>query len=130
MRTGGCLCGAVRYSVRGDPVHVRRCHCTDCRKESGSAFTVYAQWPVEAFEMSGEISSYDGRGFCPRCGSRLLVTSDPGDTLIEIRVGSLDEAPFELIPEDEIWVKRRESWITPVEGAAQHDERADRADRA
>src|SRR5436190_13885047 len=124
VRTGGCLCGAVRYSVRGDPVHVRRCHCAGCRKESGSAFTVYAVWPVEAFEMSGEISSYDGRGFCPRCGSRLLDTSDPGDTLIEIRIGSLDEAPFELKPDDEIWVKRRESWIPPVEGAGQHDEGA------
>src|SRR6266496_6266539 len=93
LRTGGCLCGAVRYSVRGDPVHVRRCHCTNCRKESGSAFTVYAHWPVEAFEMSGEISSYDGRGFCPRCGSRVLDTTDRSDALIEIRIGSLDEAP-------------------------------------
>jgi hypothetical protein len=34
----------------------------------------------------------------------------------------MDEAPFELKPEAEIWVKRRESWIPPVEGAAQHDE--------
>ena len=83
---------------------------------------MYAQWPVEAFEMSGEISSYDGRGFCPRCGSRLLDTAGSGAALIEIRVGSLDEAPFELMPEDETWVKRRESWIPPVEGAAQHDE--------
>ena len=58
------------------------------------------QWPVEAFEMSGEISSYDGRGFCPRCGSRLLDTADLDNTLIEIRIGSLDEAPFELKPED------------------------------
>jgi hypothetical protein len=122
VRTGGCLCGAVRYTVRGDPVHVGRCHCTDCRKESGSAFTVYAQWPVEAFELSGEMSSYDGRGFCPRCGSRLLNPADPGDTLVEIRIGSLDEAPFELKPEREIWVKRRESWLPPVEGAAQYDE--------
>jgi hypothetical protein len=124
VRTGGCLCGAVRYSVRGEPVYVGLCHCADCRKESGSAFSVYAQWPVEAFELSGEISSYDRRGFCARCGSRLLdLTSvDPGDALIEIRLGSLDEAPFELKPEAEIWVKRRESWILPVEGAAQHDE--------
>ena len=74
--------------------------------------------------MSGEISSYDGRGFCPRCGSRLLDTSNPGDALIEIRIGSLDEAPFELKPESEIWVKRRERWIPPVEGAVQHDEGA------
>ena len=72
--------------------------------------------------MSGEISSYDGRGFCPRCGSRLLDTSNPGATLIEIRIGSLDEAPSELKPEHEVWVKRRESWIPPVDGAAQHDE--------
>lgn len=121
MRTGGCLCGAVRYSVRGEPLHVVRCHCANCRKESGSAFTVYAWWPVEAFEMSGEISSYDGRGFCPRCGSRLLDTTHT-DTHIEIRIGSLDDAPFELTPEHEVWVKRRESWIPPVEGAAQHDE--------
>jgi hypothetical protein len=124
VRTGGCLCGAVRYTVRGDPVHVARCHCADCRKESGSAFSVFAQWPVGAFEMSGAISSYDGRGFCPRCGSRLLDTTgaDAGGTLIEIRIGSLDEAPFELKPEHEIWVKRRESWIPPVEDADQHDE--------
>src|SRR4029453_11680497 len=111
VRTGGCLCGAVRYSLRGDPMHVRRCHCANCRKESGSAFTVYAHWPVEAFEMSGEISSYDGRGFCPRCGSRLLDTSNPGDTFVEIRIGSFEDRPFELKPADEIWVKRRESWI-------------------
>ena len=82
---------------------------------------MYAHWPVEAFEMSGEISSYDGRGFCPRCGSRLIDTADPGGPLIEIRIGSLDAAPFGLKPESEIWVKR-ESWIPPVEGAAQHDE--------
>ena len=71
-----------------------------------------------------QISSYDGRGFCPRCGSRLLDTAAPRDTLVEIRIGSLDEAPFELKPGDEIWVKRRESWIPPVDGAAQHDEGA------
>jgi hypothetical protein len=105
-------------------MHVRRCHCANCRKESGSAFTVYAHWPAEAFELSGEIASYDGRGFCPRCGSRLVDTADPDDTFVEIRIGSLDEAPFELKPKDEVWVKRRESWIPPVEGAAQHDESA------
>jgi hypothetical protein len=83
---------------------------------------VYAHWPVEAFEISGEISSYDGRAFCPRCGSRLLDTTGSGDRIIEIRIGSLDDAPFELKPVDEIWVKRRESWIPPVEGAEQRDE--------
>jgi len=90
--------------------------------ESGSAFSVYAQWPVEVFETTGQIASYDGRGFCARCGSRLLDLSDLEDSIIEIRIGSLDDAPFELMPRTEIWVKRRESWIPPVDGATQHDE--------
>jgi hypothetical protein len=122
VRTGGCLCGDVRYTVRGEPVHVGRCHCTDCRKESGSAFSVYAQWPIEAFELQGEVASYDGRGFCPRCGARLFNPPQPGDPEVEIRIGSLDDAPFELAPEAEIWIKRRESWLPPVDGAAQYDE--------
>lgn len=123
IRTGGCLCGSVRYRVRGEPEHVGRCHCADCRKESGSAFSVYAQWPVEAFELiSGEVASHDGRGFCARCGSRLLNPPEPGDSLVEIRLGSLDDAPFGLEPEAEIWVKRREPWLAPVAGASQHDE--------
>ena len=89
---------------------------------------MFAHWPVEAFELSGEVSSFDGRGFCARCGSRLIDTASPGDRVIEIRIGSLDEAPFELEPVSEIWVKRRESWIPPVEGAAQYDESAPQHD--
>ena len=119
VRTGGCLCGAVRYSVRGEPFHVGRCHCADCRKESGSAFTVYGQWPLDAFDLSGELATYDGRSFCPRCGSRLVCMDDEG---VEVRIGSLDDAPFGLRPEAEIWIKRREPWLTPVDGASQHDE--------
>jgi hypothetical protein len=48
--------------------------------------------------------------------------TNPGDRLIEIRFGTLDDAPSDLRPEAEIWVKRRETWIPPVEGAAQYDE--------
>ena len=119
MRTGGCLCGAVRYSVHGEPTHVGRCHCADCRKESGSAFTVYAQWPRGAFELDGELATYDGRSFCPRCGARIGNIDDDG---VEIRLGSLDDPPFLLQPEAEIWIKRREPWLQPVEGASQHQE--------
>jgi hypothetical protein len=84
---------------------------------------VYAHWPSEAFEISGELASYDGRGFCPRCGSRILDESNADDGVVELRLGSLDEAPFGLVPHDETWVKRRERWIPPVEGAVQHDAR-------
>lgn len=119
MRSGGCLCGAVRYSVRGEPFHVGRCHCADCRKESGSTYTIYGQWPLEVFESSGEYGTYAGRGFCPRCGSSLFTVDEEA---VEIRLGSLDDAPFELRPEAEVWIKRREPWLHAVEGAAQHRE--------
>ena len=68
MRGGGCLCGDVRYTVRGEPDHVGRCHCADCRKESGGVFTIYGQWPLEAFALEGAMATYHGRGFCARCG--------------------------------------------------------------
>src|SRR5947199_226417 len=59
-RTGGCLCGVVRYVVRGEPFHVGRCHCADCRKESGSTYSIYGQWPLEAFDLHGELAEYEG----------------------------------------------------------------------
>jgi hypothetical protein len=119
LRSGGCLCGAVRYSVEGEPFHVGRCHCADCRKESGSTYTIYGQWPLEKFTVEGEFATYEGRSFCPRCGSSLFSLFE---TEAEVRLGTLDDPPFELRPEAEVWIKRREPWLHEVEGAAQHVE--------
>jgi hypothetical protein len=119
MRTGGCLCGAIRYRVEGEPTHVGRCHCADCRKRSGSAFAVYGQWPRHAFELDGELATFNGDGFCRTCGSRIGIVEDDG---VEINLGTLDEAPFELLPEAEIWVKRREPWLHAIESASQYEQ--------
>jgi hypothetical protein len=78
--------------------------------------------PLEAFEVSGGDRELRRSRFCARCGSRLFNPVERGDELVEVRIGSLDEAPFELRPQAEIWVTRRESWIPPVDGAAQYDE--------
>jgi hypothetical protein len=118
-RTGGCLCGAVRYTVRGEPTHVGRCHCADCRKLTGSTYTIYGQWPRDALELEGELKTYRHDTFCPTCGSPIGYVGDEG---VELHLGSLDDAPFELAPEAEIWIKRREPWLHAVDGAAQHEE--------
>jgi hypothetical protein len=107
-RSGGCLCGKVRYSVSGAPFNAGLCHCADCRKESGSSFTNFANWPLSAFSYSGEIRTYEGRSFCPDCGARLFNLND---TTVEIRLGSLDDAPNGIYPEKEIWIRRREPWL-------------------
>jgi hypothetical protein len=119
-RTGGCLCRAVRYVVRGEPTHVGRCHFGDCRKESGSTYTIYGHWPRNQFELAGNLATYEGRSFCPTCGASIGTFDD--DAEVEIRLGSLDAAPFELAPQTEVWIKRREPWLHEVEGASQHRE--------
>lgn len=120
IRSGSCLCGKVHYKVKSDPIRIGLCHCMDCRKESGSAFATFGIWPAHAFEASGDVRYYEGRGFCVDCGSR--VFSEPAEDEVEIRVGTLDMAPTDIQPTYELWVKRREDWLAPLEGAEQFEE--------
>ena len=118
VREGGCLCGMVRFKILGEPIRVGLCHCADCRKTSGSAFSTFAVWPRGAYEGPGELSVYDGRSFCSNCGSRVVHLRDDE---AEIMMGSLDMAPSSLVPQYELWVGRREHWLAPVPGIDQHD---------
>ncbi|MBK1613810.1 aldehyde-activating protein [Rubrivivax gelatinosus] len=116
---GSCRCGQARLAARGQPLRVGICHCTDCRQESGSAFTFYGVWPADRFEHSGETAEFMGRRFCSRCGSRLFALDEQE---AEVKLGALAEAPTSLVPGYELWVKRREPWLQPVAGAEQFDE--------
>jgi hypothetical protein len=119
MRSGQCLCGDVRVSVHGEPLRVGICHCTNCRKESGSAFTYYAIWPVDQFECAGETSEFNRQHFCARCGASMFSLDERE---AEIKLGILTEAPTHLVPTYELWIKRREPWLRPIPGAAQFEE--------
>ena len=118
VRHGGCLCGAVRYEVRGAPQVIGLCHCADCRKATGGYALHYADWPKSAVTLSGRLKSHAGRSFCPDCGSR-VVHLDPHQT--EILLGTLDDPPTDLVPQLEIWTIRREPWLQPVPGARQFE---------
>jgi hypothetical protein len=118
-RTGGCRCGRVRYELRGEPLKVGLCHCKDCRAETGSAFLYYGYWQAGKYTLTGEYKTYEGRSFCPECGSRLFHPDEDG---VEICLGSLDEAPTTLTPSREGWIKRRELWMMPAGAAFQADE--------
>ncbi|MEQ1955732.1 GFA family protein [Mesorhizobium sp. CN2-181] len=102
------MCGEVRFSVSGQPNRVGLCHCKDCRASSGSAFAVFAIWPRPAFDAKGHVGTYQGRSFCVNCGSPLFSL---GPDEAEIMLGSLDDAPTDLIPTYELWVCRREGWL-------------------
>ena len=107
--TGGCLCGAVRLVASGQPNRVGLCHCLDCRKSHGALFFAAAMFPQEAVTIDGETRDYDGRCFCPHCGSSVFNRS--GDE-IEVHLGALD-APNQFVPTYECWTVRRESWLPP-----------------
>jgi hypothetical protein len=115
-RSGGCLCGAIRYTALGEPLRVGLCHCQDCRRTSGSAFSCFAVWPRQAFSHTGELATFQGRSFCPACGSRVAhLRNDEA----EIMVGTLDDGPSDLIPSYELWVGRREPWLLSCAWATQ-----------
>jgi len=67
----------------------------------------------------GETSEFRGQRFCPRCGSRLFALND---NEAEVKLGVLSDAPTPLVPSYELWVKRRERWLRPIEGAVQYEE--------
>jgi hypothetical protein len=117
--TGGCLCGNVKFAASGPPYRVGLCHCLDCRKHGGSLFHAFAVYAEGAVTVEGETRDYNGRNFCPRCGSS--VYGRTGDE-VEISVGSLD-APDQLTPTYELWTVRRESWLPafPVEHQYERD---------
>lgn len=118
IRTGGCLCGAVRYELRGEPYQAGVCHCLTCRKLTGSAFSITADWRLDQFQMTGEVKTFERRQFCSACGARLFFLYDTG---VEVFLGTLDEAPNGIMPTVEIWTVRREHWLPPVAGVPQHE---------
>ena len=75
--TGGCLCGAVRYSVEGDPLWMCHCHCSMCRRLTGAGFGSWVGFPAKAFTwIKGQPSFYRSSpqaevGFCGNCGGTL-----------------------------------------------------------
>ena len=113
---GGCLCGAVRLAADAEPYRVGLCHCLDCRKHSGSLFQAFAIFPAEHVTVTGATADYEGRHFCPRCGSSLFGRS--GDE-VEICIGSFDK-PSLVRPSYELWVRRREDWLPPFPVARRH----------
>ena len=107
--TGGCLCGNLRIEAWGMPYRVGLCHCMDCRKQHGALFHASAVFPENAVTVAGQTGEYDGRFFCPRCGSPVFSRSEDE---IEVHLGSLD-TPNQMIPTYELWTIRREGWLPP-----------------
>lgn len=124
-RQGGCLCGAVRYVLKGEPRAIALCHCTHCRKQSGSPFSFNLFIDEADYEQHGETGVFLDRGdsgqpsyrhFCGRCGSPIMTraTTIPGTVLV--KAGTLDSMEG-LRPGIEVYTDHAAAWLAPVDGA-------------
>ncbi len=95
MKTGCCLCGAVAFEIHGDLRPVVACHCTQCRKQTGTYMSATACADSDLRLTSGRglkwyrSSDEAQRGFCGECGSPLFWKKD-GSNTTSIAAGSID----------------------------------------
>ncbi len=114
--TGGCLCGGVRYTIRGPLRGVIACHCSQCRRTGGhhSAMTSAPSANIELTASDRLVwyrsSDTAERGFCSGCGGNLFWKL-AGRDAISITAGTLD-APTHLAVEQHIFVADKSDYYT------------------
>lgn len=124
---GGCLCGALRYEVRGEPVTVALCHCSMCRRSAGAPLVAWAMFERDAFAFTqGKPAVYRSspgaeRGFCGSCGTQLTFRAEFLPGLVDLTVASLDDAAA-LIPRMHIWESSRLPWLEVSDTLPRHRE--------
>ena len=118
--TGGCLCGAIRYTISAPVTALRACHCANCQKSSGAGGTVNAVVQEADFRITkGETKHYDdsatqsgrtlSRHFCGNCGSPIYSHRNPKPGFIVVRAGTLDDSSGMKITGN-IWTASARPW--------------------
>lgn len=117
--TGGCLCGAIRYTVSVPISELRACHCTHCQKTSGTGGSVNAAVPRASFTLTqGTPKRYTDtaqsgrklfRHFCADCGSPIYSFREATPEMIVVRAGTLDESTGMRISTN-IWTASARPW--------------------
>jgi hypothetical protein len=115
--TGGCHCGAVRYELSAPPLLAYLCHCTDCQRQTGTAFAMSMPAPRATFKITkGEPARYQRQRangtmasarFCADCGTRLYGDSLP--EMVILRPGNLDD-PTWVTPVAQMWTRSARPW--------------------
>jgi hypothetical protein len=128
MLKGSCLCGGVRYEINSELAVVTNCHCSLCRKTSGSAFASGATIAAASFrfvagkELIKEWESSPGyhRMFCGRCGSPILKRKDNDPEHLRFRPGTLDSDPGVKMSKH-IHVGSKAPWVEITDGLPQSE---------
>ena len=124
--TGRCLCGEVRYEVNDNFRYSGFCHCSDCRRFSGSSASAMAGIPLDEFHVlhgADAIKRYTKTqhtvlAFCTHCGASLYAEK-PQRGMLHLRLGTLDEAPS-LRPQFHSYVASKAAWDVICDGLPQY----------
>ena len=129
--TGGCLCGGVRFEVTEPPVVASYCHCTRCRRRTGTAAAISARIvPGSLRVVAGEelVKAWvpdEGfaKEFCSACGSALWSRNPADPEMISVRMGAFDADPG-IRPSYRQFVAYAAPWEQiPDDGLPRHPER-------
>jgi len=127
IQEGGCMCGAVRYEIHGEPMIVHACHCTNCQRRSGSAFGINLWIECDKVVLqSGELRQQETPGgesgkpydswSCSDCGTALwgyFHRSPQGSRFV--CAGTLDD-PSAFAPDVHIYTRSKQPWVTIPDG--------------
>ncbi len=121
--TGGCQCGAVRYEIAAPPITLYACHCTDCQRQTGSAFALSMVVPRTALRVvKGDPKLWRRPGahtasgtpadcaFCGACGARLYNLPSRDTAIAVLKPGTLDDTSW-LRPVGHIWTSSAQPWV-------------------
>ena len=125
---GGCLCGAVRYEIDAPFADAVYCHCSQCRRASGSAFAANAGVAKAHFKLvagQAALRAYESsprklRWFCSRCGSPVYNLTPHQPNAVRVRLGTVDGDPG-IRPDCHIFVGSKAPWDEIRDALPQHD---------
>lgn len=117
MYKGSCLCGAVKVEITGSISDIIHCHCSLCRKNSGTAFATNGFINASEFKVldpDNKVGSYEfkvgkKRHFCTVCASPIFSSNADNPTKLRIRLGLLDSAITER-PVSHNFVSSKANW--------------------
>jgi hypothetical protein len=125
MRTAACHCGQLRLGCDGDPKKISLCHCLDCQRRTGSAFSVAVFYERSQVRVeSGTPASFarpSASGFpvtfhfCGCCGSNVYWEPARLPELIGVAIGAFADPGFPC-PEQSVWTRDKHGWIDLPEG--------------
>lgn len=118
--SGGCQCGALRYEIRQAPLMAYNCHCTNCQRIGGGAFStpitvledafVFTQGEPRTFEWTSDAGTRRYGWLCGACGCRIAHGGTPSIGVLSVRSGTLDDTSW-VEPVGDIWTRSAQPWV-------------------